>query len=210
WSWDPWGWPCLPCAFRCRNSDVAFLDLAGGPLWQLLDQPYRPRVLVGGHPGLDVVAQLVDGRCGACLESDRGADLFAKGVVRDADDGGLGHVRVLVEHLFDLARVDVVAAADDHVLGPVDDVEVAVLVDAPDVAGIQPSVGGDRGLGGVRQIPIALHHVVAPDLDLTRLPSRDLDSVQINHPHLDAVDRGADGTRLAGPARVVERGGRRT
>jgi hypothetical protein len=36
---------------------------------------------------------------------------------------------VLVEHLLDLARVDVVAAADDQVLLAVDDEEVAVLVD---------------------------------------------------------------------------------
>ena len=48
---------------------------------------------------------------------------------------------MLVEHLLDLARVDVVAAADDHVLLAVDDVEVAVLVLAADVAGGEPAVG---------------------------------------------------------------------
>jgi hypothetical protein len=41
---------------------------------------------------------------------------------------------VLVEDLLDLARVHVVAAADDHVLLAVDDEEVAVLVDARHVA----------------------------------------------------------------------------
>jgi hypothetical protein len=41
---------------------------------------------------------------------------------------------VLEQHLLDLARVDVVAAADDEVLLAVDDEEVAVLVHVGQVA----------------------------------------------------------------------------
>ena len=41
---------------------------------------------------------------------------------------------MLVEDLLDLARVDVVPAADDHVLLAVDDEEVAVGVDGRHVA----------------------------------------------------------------------------
>ena len=65
------------------------------------------------------------------FSDDRGADLLAEGLVRDADDGGLGDGGVLVEHLLDLARVDVQPAADDQVLLAVDDEEVAVLVHVP-------------------------------------------------------------------------------
>ena len=63
-----------------------------------------------------------------------------------ADDGGLGDVGVLVERGLDLGRVDVLAAADDHVLEAVDDVEVAVVVEPADVAGVEPAVG--EGVGG--------------------------------------------------------------
>ena len=45
-----------------------------------------------------------------------------------------------VEDLLDFARVDVVAAADDHLLEPVDDLDVAVGVLAAEVAGVQPAV----------------------------------------------------------------------
>ena len=61
-------------------------------------------------------------------------------VVGPADDGGLEHAVVAVERGLDLLRVDVLAAADDHVLDAVDDPQVAVLVEDADVAGVQPAV----------------------------------------------------------------------
>jgi hypothetical protein len=57
---------------------------------------------------------------------------------------------VLVEDLLDLARVDVVAAADDHVLLAVDDEEVAVLVDAGHVARVEPAVLDRLGVASSR------------------------------------------------------------
>ena len=77
--------------FRLRNGDVAFLDLAGGTLGQRVDEPDQARVLVSGHPLLDVVAQFFGRDRGALLEGDGGADFLAQGVVRNADDGGFGH-----------------------------------------------------------------------------------------------------------------------
>ena len=57
------------------------------------------------------------------------ADLLAEHVVRDADDGGVGDRRVLEQRGLDLDAVHVLAAADDHVLGPVDDVDEALVVE---------------------------------------------------------------------------------
>ena len=94
---------------------------------------------------------------------------------------------MLVEHLLDLARVHVVAAADDHVLLAVDDEEEAVLVDLAEVAGVEPAVA-DRLLGGVRAAEVALHDVVALDGDLADLAGGDLVVVVVDDPHLDAVD----------------------
>ena len=48
------------------------------------------------------------------------------------------------QRLLDLGRVDVEAAGDVHVLEPVGDRQVAVLVERADVAGVQPAVGVDR------------------------------------------------------------------
>jgi hypothetical protein len=46
---------------------------------------------------------------------------------------------VFVQGALDLDRVDVLAAADEHVLLAVDDEEEAVGIDAGDVAGVKPA-----------------------------------------------------------------------
>jgi hypothetical protein len=48
-----------------------------------------------------------------------------------------------VQELLDLARVDVLAAADDHVLDAPDDVDVALVVHRREVAGVHPAGGVD-------------------------------------------------------------------
>ena len=88
-----------------------------------------------------MAAQLVRGRLGAVLEDDdRGHRLLPLGVLA-ADDRGVGDLRVAQQHLLDFGRDDVLAAADDHVVDPVLDVEEAFLVDPAEVAGVQPAVG---------------------------------------------------------------------
>jgi hypothetical protein len=47
---------------------------------------------------------------------------------------------MVVRHLLDLAGVHVLPAREDHVLLPVDDVEVAVGVLASEVAAVEPAV----------------------------------------------------------------------
>jgi hypothetical protein len=76
-----------------------------------------------------------------------GHQLLAVLLVGHADHLHVDDVGVGVEELLDLARVDVLAAADHHVLDPPDDVDVAVVVHHREVAGVHPPVGVDR-LGG--------------------------------------------------------------
>ena len=115
---------------------------------------------------------------------------------------------MLVEDLLDLARVDVVAAADDQLLLAVDDEEVAVLVDLAHVAAVEPAVD-DGLLGRLLAVPVALHDVVALDDDLADLALLDLVAVVVEQLHLDALDRRADGADLALLVGVVEGGDRR-
>src|SRR3954463_13959614 len=125
---------------RLRDLDLALEDLAGRPLRQIVHEPDVTWVFVGGDALLDERAQVPRRRPGPGLERDRRPDLLAEGLVRDADHRRLADVRVLVDDLLDLARVDVEAAADDDVLLAVDDVVVAIVVDARDVAGAKPAV----------------------------------------------------------------------
>src|SRR5690606_3730678 len=83
-----------------------------------------------------------------------GGDLAVEGDERDdvgaavAEGERLADERVLLEVVLDHRRRDVLAArGDDELLLAVDDGEEAVLVEAPDVAGVDPAVLVDQ-LGG--------------------------------------------------------------
>src|SRR5207244_4278619 len=92
--------------------------------------------------------------------------------VRYADHLYVGDVRVGVEELLDLARVDVLSAADDHVLDPADDVHVAVGAHHREIPGVHPPGLVDR-LGGLRRlIPVAEHHRVPAGAQLPWFAAR--------------------------------------
>ena len=52
---------------------------------------------------------------------------------------------MLEQELLQLARIDVLAAADDHVLQPAFHRAVTAGVHRAEIAGMQPAVGIDRG-----------------------------------------------------------------
>ena len=108
----------------------------------------------------------------------------------------LGHRGVRVEHVLDLTRVHVEAAADDQVFLALDDVEEPVGVEPPDVAGVQPAVAqGARRLLG--QAVVAEHHVRSAHADLTRVADGKRAVVVIEDRDLDAGERLAHGAELA-------------
>src|SRR3546814_6992186 len=68
----------------------------------------------------------------------------------------VGHCGMLIERILDLGRIDILAAAQHHVLGAVDDVEKPFRIEPRKVAGAHPAI--DEGFGGgLRLVPIALH-----------------------------------------------------
>jgi hypothetical protein len=75
------------------------------------------------------------------------------------------------EHLLDLARVDVEAAAQDEVLLAVDDAQEAALVLGPQIAGAEPAVD-DRRRRVVGALVVAGEDVVPADDDLADLAVR--------------------------------------
>ena len=66
---------------------------------------------------------------------------FTPALVGHRHDSRLEHRRVAHQRRLDLDRRDVLAAGDDHILGPVTDLEVAVGMQHPKVTGPQPTVG---------------------------------------------------------------------
>ncbi len=104
---------------------------------------------------------------------DEGDDFFAPFGARTPNDRDLDEVGMAQQYFLDLARIDVTAAADDHVLGPVAQGQKAILVKAADVAGVQPATA--QGLvAGRGVLPITLHDAVAAGNDLADLAGRQL------------------------------------
>jgi hypothetical protein len=71
---------------------------------------------------------------------DLTADFFTMLLVGDPDHGGIAHAGARPQHVFDLARVDVVARPDDQLLLAIDKEEVALRIEVTNVAGQQPAV----------------------------------------------------------------------
>src|SRR5207249_3444075 len=138
----------------------------------------------------------------AVAENEVRLERLAPLLVGDAEDAGLGDGRVGEQDLFDLPGVDVEPAGDHHVLGAVEDVDVAVLVHPADVAGVEPSA--PQRLGRlVGTFPVSPHHRAAPDADLARRTRFDRPALLVEDADLDAGPGTAAGSEPAGE-RAVE------
>ena len=190
-----------------RGPEVALEDLAGGVAGQDVDDLDRLGALVVRQAlsgeGDDLVG--VDGL--ARLRSHDGVHGLDPLGVRDAEDGDLGNLRVGGDDALDLGAVDVLAATDDHVLDPVEDIDEALVVGAAEVAGAQPAVLGDRFRRGLGLAEVALHRLLGAEPHLTRLTRRDiLPGVGVDDAHLRALDGLARGGEPLGVGFVAVRG----
>ncbi|MPL88378.1 hypothetical protein SDC9_34398 [bioreactor metagenome] len=141
-----------------------FLHLAGRGLRQLAEH-HRLRRLEMRHVLPAEGDELLVAHLRARAQLDEGAGRLAPAFVRAGDDGRFHHFGVLVEHVLDLDRGDVLAARDDDVLRAVLQLDIAIGVHHPEVARGEPAAGkGLVGGGGVLEVP--LHHVVAAHEDL--------------------------------------------
>ena len=102
--------------------------------------------------------------------------------------------RVQPQRLLDLGRIDVLAAAHDHVLDAVGQVQVTVVIEKSAVAARVPAV--DDRLGRlVRQPVVAQHHGRRPDPDLARLIAPEYAPVRATDLERCARIRFADGSQ---------------
>ena len=105
--------------------------------------------------------------------------------VGHTDDGDLGDVGMLEQRALDLDRVDVVAPAQHHVLLPVDDEQVALVVETTEITrehpAVAPRAGGAVGVVVVRapargQLERDLAHLTGRHLALQLVDDADLDT----------------------------------
>ena len=113
------------------------------------------------HVREEVVLYLLLGRGLAVLQDDAGAYLLAERLVGHADDLNVLDLRVRVEELLKLLRIDVLSAADNHVLQAARYLVVAVGRAAGEVSRVEPAVLVDGRRRRLGHLVVALHYIVA-------------------------------------------------
>ena len=142
--------------------------------------------------GLDV--GLGDLRAG--LQHDPCTHHFAEGRVGHAEHLHLLHGRVREQELLDLSRVDVFAAADQHVLDPAHDVAVALGVERGEVAGVHPAVD-HRFKRALLVAPVAVHHGIAAGAQFALLAHRHRVAQRVDQLDLEVRLHPSDGADAA-------------
>src|SRR3989337_2729861 len=121
---------------EAMGRDLAHLDLAdlaGDGHGELVDDLEVARHLVVGDLAPAEGLEAGERELVALPQPHPGADLLAVLGIGHADDLHVSDGWVGVEELLDLARVDVLAAPDDHVLDAPRDGEVALVVEDAEV-----------------------------------------------------------------------------
>src|SRR3989344_6008300 len=142
------------------DTDLAhpeFLDLARHGHWKLIHELEVARRLEVRDALLAPGLQLLLGGAMAGVELDPGNDLFTITRARYADHLHIGHRRVGEEELFQLARVNVLATTNDHVLVAPGNAHVALFIHAGQVAGVHPAGLVDGFRRTLRVVPVAEH-----------------------------------------------------
>ncbi len=108
---------------------------------------------------------------GARPQHDIGHHLLAIHLVRHADGARLDHLGPLHQHAVDLQRRDVDAAADDQVLGAAGQMQIALVVEEAEVAGLHPAlaVDPDDAVVGERAVGVAAQPAELDRAHLARL-----------------------------------------
>jgi hypothetical protein len=96
----------------------------------------------------------------AAAQPDASADSLTVLRVGDTHHGHIEHRRMPIEKIFDLPRIDVLTAADDHVLHSADDVAVALLVDDGQIPRVHPAPRVDGVPRTLGIVPVAAHDAV--------------------------------------------------
>src|SRR5262249_7280855 len=136
----------LPWLLRRRTgeslAEPLLLHLAGHGPRQRVDELHHSGQLEAGHTTPTKRQDVVGGQSVAAARApyhDRRRSLTPPGR-GSSDDRDFLNSRVGLQHRLDLGRVDVLTARDDQVFLAFLDVKRPVLVQQPDVPGVEPAV----------------------------------------------------------------------
>ena len=123
--------------------------------------------------------------------------------IRHAENRDLAPSRMPRHDFLDVARVDVHPPGHDEVLLPVDQAQVTFLIDAAQVAGVQPPV--DYGLRReVVAAPVARHQQRAPSQDLADFADGGVLPFGSGDAHFVEGERRPDGVEVRAESAAIE------
>src|SRR5919107_5576749 len=205
-----------PLAFAWRKTRLlplfvrkhALEELANGALGKLLAELDLLRHLVWGEFVAAVGDEVLLRQRATLFLNHEDLHRLSPVFVWHADGNALDDLGMLVEHLFDIPRIDLEAARVDDLLLAVDDVEVAVVVHASDVARVQPAVA-QRVRCLLGHLPVAPHHLWTFQDELPRLPCRHLllARLDVHDLYISTGNRDPDAPPDRAPEVCVERRG---
>jgi len=111
-----------------------------------------------------------------------------------SEDSGFQNRRVLVEDFFDFGTVDVLTTGDDHILGAIDEENVALGIHTTEVSAVIPpmteSIGGLLGF-----VPVALHDIGATYNNLANPPRWQVVATGSDDPDINKLNKALAGER---------------
>ena len=155
------------------------------------------RHLVARQMAAEIGADVGRLQVGAGLRLDIGADLLAELLVGNAEHRAVAHARHLDQHRFDLGRVDVDAAGDDHVALAVAQEDVAVGILVAHVAHRHELAQPDLAALGVVVVVGEFREVRALEVDLAHLALLHVAALLVDDAQQGAGHDMAHGARLA-------------
>src|SRR5260370_38914633 len=145
---------CLKAA-RAIDQRLA-VDLVGAGPWQFVDEFDAPWVLIGRPVGDGELANVIETRLRMRAGHDKGDGDLASLLVRKRNHRRLLNLGMALQQFLHFARIDILARADEHIVGTTNEIVKPVVVAPHHVAAIIPAV--DQRFGGLlRQIVIISH-----------------------------------------------------
>src|SRR6266481_82696 len=176
-----------------RLAHHELLDLSSDRHRKFVDELDVARDLVVRDLPVTEAANLVGRQRLAGSRPDPCAEFLAVTIVGDAEDLNIQDLWMTKEKFLDLARVEVLTAADHHVLDAADDVAVALRIDDGDIAGVHPATGIEHVGGLFGFVPIAQHDAVAAGAQFAPFAARHDASLEIDNLDLDMGMNAPDG-----------------
>src|SRR6266851_4935921 len=176
-----------------RVAHHELLDLSSHRHRKFVDELDVARDLVVRDLAVTEVANLVGGQRLAGSRPDPCAELLAVTTVGDTEDLNIQDLRMTKQKFLDLARVEVLTAADHHVLDAADDVAITLGIDDRDIAGVHPAAGIEHAGRLFGFVPIAQHDAVATGAQFAPFAARHDASLEIDNLDLDMGMNAPDG-----------------